>query len=217
MLARCPQTGGCTTRMVKSVFDARCAELIAEKTKNGAPVHEFCQICTGYPAEVEFVNLEDYNMAKNGKLEEVGICAECGEKKRLKKHLNEMVCSTCQLVRGLCNKRPGYVITILTKLGKMPGQLLQETPDSARLETVIKERDEARVKIQSLEEHLEELCKEAQQNQALTAPVPALHIIDTARIVRIGREMAFTFGTDNRAAISREDVEFLLDGAVLPN
>lgn len=47
----------------------------------------------------------------------IGTCESCGKKeKMLKKHLDEMVCSTCEVLRMSCRLRPAIVMAQLIKM-----------------------------------------------------------------------------------------------------
>ena len=119
----CPVTRGHVTVMTEEGFVKKCTEsqLAAE---DFVYAHR-CKTCQGKqrPMELEIRSLgELIEMRKQeGKMgtesKEIGVCANCQQAgRKLKKHYDELVCSSCEILRIACRNRPEVVRKTLTAM-----------------------------------------------------------------------------------------------------
>lgn len=116
----CPQTGGHPLRCTQAGFDRGCKYYRRKADHKSAFSYQSfdrCLACGGYPAEVEFINIEELTKKKTMATAKTnkGTCAVCQEKRSLKTHLGKDVCTTCSFVLTAAKNRPETLYLALSE------------------------------------------------------------------------------------------------------
>lgn len=184
----CPITGGKEKEMNEASFLDLCQSKQNQKFR-GVAIYKQCQECQGetIPAELT-ITREEEDVARD---KEKKACELCGQVKQLSTHFDKLVCSSCQVMRGVVKNRPESVFAcirdlhditefltgeekhkvIVTSKEQQPAQAVVQTvihADVAELEAIKKENVSLKKTIASDREKIADISKQVDNLRQLT-------------------------------------------------